>query len=55
MKRLFFCLMAMMGMLTLSAQCIYDFKVKDDATIQSMTLEPQLEMSYINSMPKQNN
>ena len=31
MKRLFFCLMAMMGMLTLSAQSIYDFKVKDDA------------------------
>ena len=31
MKRLFFCLMAMMGMLTLSAQRIYDFKVKDDA------------------------
>ena len=31
MKRLFFCLMAMMGMLPLSAQSIYDFKVKDDA------------------------
>ena len=31
MKRLFFCLMAMMGMLTLSAQSIYDFKVQDDA------------------------
>ena len=31
MKRLFFFLMAMMGMLTLSAQRIYDFKVKDDA------------------------
>ena len=31
MKRLFFCLLAMMGMLTLSAQSIYDFKVKDDA------------------------
>ena len=31
MKRLFFCLMAMMGMLTLSAQSFYDFKVKDDA------------------------
>ena len=30
MKRLFFCLMAMMGVLTLSAQSIYDFKVKDD-------------------------
>ena len=32
MKRLFFCLMAMMGVLTLSAQSsIYDFTVKDDA------------------------
>ena len=31
MKRLFFCLMAMMGVLTLSAQSIYDFKVKGDA------------------------
>ena len=31
MKRLFFCLLAMMGMQTLSAQSIYDFKVKDDA------------------------
>ena len=31
MKRLFFCLMAMMGVLTLSAQNIYDFSVKDDA------------------------
>ncbi|MBQ7686669.1 MAG: nitroreductase family protein [Bacteroidaceae bacterium] len=31
MKRLLFCLMAMMGVLTLSAQSIYDFKVKDDA------------------------
>ena len=32
MKRLFFCLMAMMGVLTLSAQpSIYDFMVKDDA------------------------
>ena len=30
MKRMFFCLMAMMGVLTLSAQSIYDFKVKDD-------------------------
>ena len=30
MKRLLFCLMAMMGVLTLSAQSIYDFKVKDD-------------------------
>jgi len=28
MKRLLFCLMAMMGVLTLSAQSIYDFKVK---------------------------
>ena len=31
MKRLLFCLMAMMGVLTLSAQNIYDFTVKDDA------------------------
>ena len=32
MKRFFFCLMAMMGVLTLSAQSsIYDFTVKDDA------------------------
>ena len=31
MKRLFFCLMAMMGVLTLSAQSIYDLTVKDDA------------------------
>ena len=31
MKRLLFCLMAMMGLLTLSAQSIYDFTVKDDA------------------------
>ena len=31
MKKMLFCLMAMMGVLTLSAQCIYDFKVKDDA------------------------
>ena len=30
MKRMIFCLMAMMGVLTLSAQSIYDFKVKDD-------------------------
>ena len=30
MKRMFFCLMAMMGVLTLSAQSVYDFKVKDD-------------------------
>ena len=31
MKRMIFCLMAMMGMLTLSAQSVYDFTVKDDA------------------------
>ena len=31
MRKVFFCLMAMMGVLTLSAQSIYDFKVKDDA------------------------
>ena len=31
MKKLLFCLMAMMGVLTLSAQSIYDFTVKDDA------------------------
>ena len=31
MKRLLFCLMAMMGVLTLSAQSVYDFTVKDDA------------------------
>ena len=30
MKRLLFCLMAMVSMLTLSAQSIYDFKVKND-------------------------
>ena len=30
-KRMVFCLMAMMGVLTLSAQSIYDFTVKDDA------------------------
>ena len=30
MKRLFFCLMATMSVLILSAQSIYDFKVKDD-------------------------
>ena len=30
MKKLFFCLMATMGVLTLSAQSIYDFKVMDD-------------------------
>ena len=29
-KRLIVCLMAMMGVLTISAQSIYDFKVKDD-------------------------
>jgi glutathione peroxidase-family protein len=31
MRKMFFCLMAMMGVLTLSAQSIYDFTVKDDA------------------------
>ncbi len=31
MKRMLFCLMAMMGVLTLSAQSVYDFTVKDDA------------------------
>ena len=31
MIKMFFCLMAMMGVLTLSAQSIYDFTVKDDA------------------------
>ena len=31
MRRMIFCLMAMMGVLTLSAQSIYDFTVKDDA------------------------
>ena len=31
MKKMLFCLMAMMGVLTLSAQSIYDFTVKDDA------------------------
>ena len=31
MKNLFFSIMAMMGVLTMSAQSIYDFKVKDDA------------------------
>ncbi len=30
-KKLVFCLMAMMGVLTLSAQSVYDFTVKDDA------------------------
>jgi glutathione peroxidase-family protein len=30
MKKLFFCLMAMMDVLTLSAQSIYDFTVKND-------------------------
>ena len=30
MRKAFFCLMAMMGVLTLSAQSIYDFTVKDD-------------------------
>ena len=31
MRKMFFCLMAMMGVLPLSAQSIYDFTVKDDA------------------------
>ena len=31
MRKMFFCLMAMMGVLPLSAQRIYDFTVKDDA------------------------
>ena len=31
MKKLMFCLMAMMGSLTISAQSVYDFKVKNDA------------------------
>ena len=31
MRKMVFCLMAMMGVLTLSAQSIYDFTVKDDA------------------------
>ena len=31
MRKILFSLMAMMGVLTLSAQSIYDFKVKDDA------------------------
>ncbi len=31
MKRILFCLLAIMGALTLSAQSIYDFQVKDDA------------------------
>ena len=31
MKKLISCLMAMMGVLTLSAQSVYDFTVKDDA------------------------
>ena len=30
MKRMFFCLMAMISVLTMSAQSIYDYKVKDD-------------------------
>lgn len=30
MRKVFFCLVAMMGVLTLSAQSIYDFTVKDD-------------------------
>ena len=31
MKKLISCLMAMMGVLTLSAQSVYNFTVKDDA------------------------
>ena len=31
MKKMVFCLMALMGVLTLSAQSVYDFTVKDDA------------------------
>ena len=31
MRKVFFCLMAMMGVLTLSAQSVYDYSVKDDA------------------------
>ena len=31
MKKMVFCLMAMMGVLTLSAQSVYDFTAKDDA------------------------
>ena len=31
MKKLFFCLLAIMGVLTASAQSVYDFKVKDGA------------------------
>ncbi|MCR4766055.1 MAG: glutathione peroxidase [Bacteroidaceae bacterium] len=31
MKKMFFCLVAMMSVLTLSAQSVYDYKVKDDA------------------------
>ena len=34
MRKVFFCLMAMMGVLTLSAQRIYDFKVKDDVGLE---------------------
>lgn len=30
MRKVFFCLVAMMGVLTLSAQSVYDFTVKDD-------------------------
>ena len=30
MKKLFFCLMAMVSVLALSAQSVYDFKVKND-------------------------
>ena len=31
MRKVFFCLMALMGVLTLSAQSVYDYSVKDDA------------------------
>ena len=31
MRKVLFCLMAMMGVLTLSAQSVYDYSVKDDA------------------------
>ena len=30
MRKVLFCLMAMMGVLTVSAQSVYDFTVKDD-------------------------
>ena len=31
MRKFLFCLMAIFGVLTASAQSVYDFKVKDDA------------------------